>query len=96
MFFVRVRRLNFVGILRKQKIYKKKFVWDVSEIYILYMYNIYKDFCIFENFCVKKNYQMFFILFKFYNFLYLGYNLRFNNIEGYCRRNCKFFYVFIM
>lgn len=52
MSFVRVRRSNSAGIPRKQKTHKKKPAWDVSETYTLYMYNICKDFCIFENFCV--------------------------------------------
>lgn len=50
MSFVRVRRSNSAGIPRKQKTHKKKPAWDVSETYTLY--NINKDFCIFENFCV--------------------------------------------
>lgn len=46
MSFVRVRRSNSAGIPRKQKTHKKKPAWDVSETYTLY--NIYKDFYIFE------------------------------------------------
>lgn len=52
MSFVRVRRSNSAGIPRKQKTHKKKPVWDVSEACILY--NILKEFCIFENCLCKK------------------------------------------
>lgn len=54
MSFVRVRRSNSAGIPRKQKTHKKKPAWDVSETYTLYMYNIYKDFYIFEKKLCKK------------------------------------------
>lgn len=52
MSFVRVRRSNSAGIPRKQKTHKKKPAWDVSETYTLY--NIYKEFYIFEKKLCKK------------------------------------------
>lgn len=94
MSFVRVRRSNSAGIPRKQKTHKKKPAWDVSETCT--WYDIYRDFASLKIVCVKIFIRMPFISFWFQNLLYLGHNSRFNNTEGYCRRNCKFPYLFTL